>query len=106
MTTFEVQATTLKSAEGFHTYATLVMMMLNSVPVNGFTFLQMEQRLNMLTKLKTAKVGDKLKFEDEDFAIVIALEPHMTFNLIHKDFVDFGKYLRSLAKSPVTNKKA
>lgn len=100
MTTFEIRPMTIPHPKGgLHNYATLAAAMLRSVPQGGFTFLQQEQRLSMLNKLEAAKVGDILEFEEAEIATLVALEPKVTFNVISQEFVDFGKYLRSFAKS-------
>lgn len=83
---------------GPHNYATMAAMMLRSVPEKGFTLAQMELRLNMLDKFENAKVGDILEMEDAEIAVLVELEPRISFNILSREFVDFGKYLRSFAK--------
>lgn len=97
MSKFEVRGTELaKSKDQKMTFADLLLLSMKNVPANGLTVGEMSDRLEVVAKLKEAKVGETIEFEPEQLTIIKECVEVMRWNVCDETIKDFGEYVASL----------
>jgi hypothetical protein len=99
MKTFEIKQTEIQNnpTETKLTYIDLCQAVLNHMPQQGFTPEEMAARMDVLKKLKSAKVGDTVELENAEAAKLLECTQAMRWAVLHEDLIGFTEAVKELS---------
>jgi len=74
----------------------LAVICLNQVGEQGLPPLQMSERIDLIKKVQSVKVGGKLKLDEKELETLKDCSEKTRWRMIHEDIVKFNKYLEDI----------
>lgn len=91
------RTTAIKDGDGFHTVASLLLLVVNQPPRSGFSLADMRRRLPIIDKLETVLADDEIPLTPSEIVLVEELYRGHPWGLFHRDLVRIGDELKESA---------